>query len=661
MNDIKNEVLRGIWEDRYRKNGETLEENYRRVAKYVASNSAEEEEFFEVISEGMFLPAGRTMSNSGIGESLTLNNCFKAGTKVITSEGLKNIEDVKIGDMVLSADDKYHRVNNTMVRDYNGDIYHIKSKSLYDDIYCTPNHRFLTQNGWVRADRLMIGPRVNSQDRLKIPRADFCKKYEIVDIASGFEGGENIRICYEDESNKVALEKLCNKNRFNDSIKWAKVNKPVNRYIELTPEVRYLIGRWLGDGSITRYKGKRNHSIIQIVFNAEKERDSAILCKKIGDEAFGIDGSWRETKQNTIVVRWSNEILASWFFHEFGEKCDGKYLSDKYLGDLEIAKGLFDADGYLDTHGGGRLVLKNKNLINWFRDTMFLNGYNTFNVKKDNSFRNTYSVTYSTSVGKGKFNSLLAKTYWDGRHNKAALSSLLSDYIPIDEIIIEENQSCKVYNLSVEEEHSYTANGVFSHNCYTAPQIPDDLSSIFDSVKLGAITHKAGGGIGYDFSKIRPAGQPTSNDAIASGPVSFMEVFNTQTSTILQGNRRGANMGVLNVYHPDIESFITAKTQQGKFEHFNLSVMVDDAFMKAVESDSDVFLHFPVYDDNGKIENDKNKWKVYKSVRAKSLWDKIMKLAYDNGEPGIFFYDNMNKDNNLFYAENIVCSNPCRL
>ena len=169
MNDIKNEVLRGIWEDRYRKNGETLEENYRRVAKYVASNSAEEEEFFEVISEGMFLPAGRTMSNSGIGESLTLNNCFKAGTKVITSEGLKNIEDVKIGDMVLSADDKYHRVNNTMVRDYNGDIYHIKSKSLYDDIYCTPNHRFLTQNGWVRADRLMIGPRVIDEDGLKIP------------------------------------------------------------------------------------------------------------------------------------------------------------------------------------------------------------------------------------------------------------------------------------------------------------------------------------------------------------------------------------------------------------------------------------------------------------------------------------------------------------
>lgn len=197
------------------------------------------------------------------------------------------------------------------------------------------------------------------------------------------------------------------------------------------------------------------------------------------------------------------------------------------------------------------------------------------------------------------------------------------------------------------------------NNCFTAPQVQDDLQSIFDTVKLGAVTHKAGGGIGYDFSLLRPAGTPTSNDAIASGPVSFMEVFNTQTSTILQGNRRGANMGVMNIYHPDIEDFITAKTVSGKFEHFNLSVMVDDAFMKAMQNNQDVYLHYPVYDKAGKILNDESKWTHKKKINAKDLWDKIMHLAYDNGEPGIFFYDNMNNDNNLWYAENIVCSNPC--
>ena len=197
------------------------------------------------------------------------------------------------------------------------------------------------------------------------------------------------------------------------------------------------------------------------------------------------------------------------------------------------------------------------------------------------------------------------------------------------------------------------------NNCFTAPQIPDDLKKIFDTVKLGAITHKAGGGIGYDFSLLRPEGTPTSNDAIASGPVSFMEVFNTQTSTILQGNRRGANMGVMNIYHPDIMKFITAKTTSGKFEHFNLSVMVDDAFMIAMQNDEDVYLHYPVYDKDGKILTDASKWTHQEKVKAKELWDSIMKLAYDNGEPGIFFYDNMNKDNNLWYTENIVCSNPC--
>lgn len=197
------------------------------------------------------------------------------------------------------------------------------------------------------------------------------------------------------------------------------------------------------------------------------------------------------------------------------------------------------------------------------------------------------------------------------------------------------------------------------NNCFVAPQIEDDLGAIFDTVKLGAVTHKNGGGIGYDFSKLRPGGSPTSNDAVASGPVSFMEVFDAQTSTILQGNRRGANMGVLSVRHPDIEEFITVKTKSGKLTHFNLSVMVDDEFMMAVENHEEFTLHFPVYDENGSIIKDASKWQTTKKINAEDLWNKIMQFAYDNGEPGIFFYENMNSVNNLWYAENIVTSNPC--
>ncbi len=198
------------------------------------------------------------------------------------------------------------------------------------------------------------------------------------------------------------------------------------------------------------------------------------------------------------------------------------------------------------------------------------------------------------------------------------------------------------------------------NNCFVAPQIQDSLEDIFAKVALGARTHQKGGGIGYDFSNLRPKGMPTSNDAIASGAVSFMDVFNAQTATILQGNRRGANMGVMNIYAMDIEDFITAKSKdRNKLNHFNVSVMVDDAFLNAVKSEKDIYLHFPVYDEEGNIENNPENWIVSKKISAKHLWDLITKMAYDNGEPGVFFYDNLNKDNNLWYTEKIVCSNPC--
>ena len=198
------------------------------------------------------------------------------------------------------------------------------------------------------------------------------------------------------------------------------------------------------------------------------------------------------------------------------------------------------------------------------------------------------------------------------------------------------------------------------NNCFLHPIVEDSMESIFDAVKCGAVTHKAGGGIGYDFSQIRPNGTPTSNQAIASGVVSFMDVFNAQTATVMQGSRRGANMGVLSVYHPDIFEFIHAKEKDtSKLNHFNLSVMVDDAFMKAVENDELIYLHYPVYDEQYHIVIDKSKWMQVKEVKAVDLWNDIMQLAYNNGEPGVLFYDNMNKDNNTWYTETITHTNPC--
>lgn len=198
------------------------------------------------------------------------------------------------------------------------------------------------------------------------------------------------------------------------------------------------------------------------------------------------------------------------------------------------------------------------------------------------------------------------------------------------------------------------------NNCFTLNSIPDDMEGIFDTVKYGALVHKGGGGSGYDASKLRPAGTPTKNDAIASGPISFLRVFDMQTATVNQGSRRGANMGVLNIYHPDILEFIYAKSKDAnELKYFNLSVMVDDDFMRAKNNNEDIYLHFPVYNEKGEIIKDPAKWDVKKKINALDLWNKIIKLAYNNGEPGILFYDNLNKLNPTNYMENIMCTNPC--
>ena len=199
------------------------------------------------------------------------------------------------------------------------------------------------------------------------------------------------------------------------------------------------------------------------------------------------------------------------------------------------------------------------------------------------------------------------------------------------------------------------------NNCFVAPIVGNSMEQIFDAVKLGAMTHKAGGGIGYAFSNLAPNGYRTRNDAIASGPVSFMDVFNAQTATVQQGSRRGANMGMLSVYHPDILEFIHAKSAtEGRLNHFNLSVVVDDAFMRLVIENGQVELHWPIYDEKGnKLPQSKWDKQFTKLVPARDIWNEIMKMAYDNGEPGVFYEDNANNRNPAWYVERIVCSNPC--
>jgi len=184
-------------------------------------------------------------------------------------------------------------------------------------------------------------------------------------------------------------------------------------------------------------------------------------------------------------------------------------------------------------------------------------------------------------------------------------------------------------------------------NCFVMGTLEDSLVGIYDGLKEAVLTMQQGGGIGYDFSTLRPQGAEVKGVASdSSGPLSFMDVWDASCRTIMSaGTRRGAMMATMRCDHPDIEKFIEAKRDPLRLRMFNMSVLVSDEFMTAVKMGDKFDLKF--------------EGKVYKTINAKSLWDKIMSSTYHYAEPGVIFIDRINDMNNLNYCETIACTNPC--
>ena len=191
------------------------------------------------------------------------------------------------------------------------------------------------------------------------------------------------------------------------------------------------------------------------------------------------------------------------------------------------------------------------------------------------------------------------------------------------------------------------ARQVTPYNCFVSDTIPDSMKGIMNAATRAAETMRLGGGIGYDFSTLRPRGDNIASiDSASSGPISFMHIFDAVCGTVASaGHRRGAQMGVLRIDHPDVEEFIRAKQNSNKLTNFNISVAVTDEFMEALRQDTTFDL----------------KWggRVYKTVSASALWSEIMRATWEYAEPGVLFIDQINQMNNLWYAETLASTNPC--
>lgn len=219
-----------------------------------------------------------------------------------------------------------------------------------------------------------------------------------------------------------------------------------------------------------------------------------------------------------------------------------------------------------------------------------------------------------------------------------------------------------------------TRHQVTLFNCFVMGTIEDAMAAIFDSLKEGALTMQQGGGVGYDFSTLRPHGiQAQTRGTIASGPVSFMRIWDAMCATLLStGARRGAMMATLRCDHPDIERYIEAKRDAQALTNFNLSVQISDDFMQAVENNETWPLVFPdgqldLGADGGSAfvmrywpgQQQAVRCRILKTVSARQLWEKIMRATYDSAEPGVLFVDRINRLNNLWYREQITATNPC--
>lgn len=637
-----------------------------------------EYKFFDLLYNQYFIVNTPSLMNSGT-ELGGLSACFEGTQPILTSKGIKAIKDISIGDTVITHKGKFKKVSECFSRNISDNLYKIDIQGLlsttlavteehpilaikksdikcirhssqicngFSKIYCFKralhykNDCFhlndcFTKPSWIQAKELSEGDFVvvsSGKEILDIPELLIS---DVVNNQEFIRDGDFLKSVYRKHTGKLIPNK-----------------------IPIDSDFMRMIGFWLANGSLSK-RGKKL-CIIRFTFNRKHENfcDDILSIMK---SKFNLEAVKEYTPtQQTMQLRFSSVIVANFFNNLLGKGFDGKYLPDWFLTlpyekQFNLLVGLFRGDGchYNGIKGVTSFCISfsNRKLSLQVWEILTRLGY-TFNIsvkKPKLATTEAYGLT-------GSINDCLDLIEAVGRNeikftkgNPVVVKSDGFILRPIKKITKEFYQG-PVYNLEVEDDHSYIANGVVVHNCFTV-DVADSMESILQAIKNTGLTLKTGGGVGISLAKLRSVGSKIgSTGGESSGVISWLNIFNTVVEEVKQGGRRrGAMLAALPIDHPQILEFIDCKNDGNKITNFNLSIAITDEFMQKVSNNDD----YDLIDPHTK--------KVTNKINAKEIFNKICESTWLTGDPGILFIDTINKDNPIPKTGEILSSNPCIL
>ena len=641
-----------------------------RVEKKKYKNPFSHEEILEYLKGfNRIIPQGSPLS--GIGnpyQYITISNCFVKGTKIFTFDGIRNIEDVKIGEKVVTHMGNIQEVSQRHKTSI-GDRRLVKFKCYRTpSVKTTDNHQFLSiskeqiQWGgypqWNPISYLRVG------DYISIPHLSdesFSHNEKLIDIYDLFEDDifrwEDYEYKIIKKEGKLNLATLYTSSQNGNSQKTHLHWVPGEWVID--EDFCYFLGLWYGDGCVfsnnSKGKGIRNRKAdektkkwrcvrgITFTFGQHEEKIIQFIVD-YGSRVLGINPIVsKNDSDNTCQIVFNSALIGIIFEKLFGRRCDGKKL---YRGAfkwrkqliLKMIQGVIDSDGTITKNGDMRVVMNNESFIEELyllcRSRGIMAGLSK-GVGKHRYARLDLSSCSSLFLKNSN------KSYSDNRieklNSKDSNNKLVKIggriFVRIDKKEILKGKVDYVYNIGVDNDHSYSVEGIVCKNCYVIPSPSDSYGGICKEDEHIVQISKRRGGVGTDISNLRPNKSPTTNAARSStGIIPFMERYSNSIREVGQSGRRGALMITISIHHPEVLEFIRAKRDLKKVTGANISIRLSDEFLEAVKKGNKYEQRFPVDAKPGEA-------KISEMVDSKEVWMAIIENAHATAEPGLLFWD----------------------